>query len=106
MATRNRRREDRTPLSLPAMFQWEDEYGESLTTRAKTVDISTAGLSLEIIRSVPPRSIVTFRLLGLNLGGRASVRSSYQKGMNFRIGLEFLGGLRWQPGPAPKPRWD
>ncbi len=74
---------------------WDDPLGGTHYASTRCVDVSEGGVSLQMYEAMPLRAYVTFRIDGLKLAGRATVRHCSKRGAYFRIGLEFSGGLRF-----------
>jgi hypothetical protein len=91
------RRHARAAKSSPIQIVWKDRSGSDRFINGKTLDISVAGLRVEISDPIDERTYVTLRCAALGLQGVASVRSCNRKGMKYVVGLEFSGGLQWKP---------
>ncbi len=63
-------------------------------------DISESGIQVEINGPIPVQTYVTITVSNPKLRGSASVRYSRPKGVKFLVGLEFSGGLTWNPEAA------
>jgi hypothetical protein len=82
-------------------INWKDQLGNDKFTKARTLDVSEAGIRVEVPERIPERSYVTFRADELSLHGTASVRTCNPKGLKYIVGLEFSTGLKWKPKVAP-----
>lgn len=91
------RRHVRVPLESLVQLSWPDEGGVVNSVTAKCLDISNSGMRVEIKVPIQNRSYVSFRLKGIDFDGTATVRSCVRKNLRYELGLEFLGGLRWEP---------
>ena len=75
---------------------WQGEKGEPWYTNCRLMDISAEGMQVESLYPMPLRHVVQFQFEGVLFEGSASVRSCVRKGIKYRLGLEFCGGLRWR----------
>jgi len=66
-------------------------------SRGRLVDVSEAGMRVELPEPLEKLTYLTLRADGLKLHGTASVRSCTRKGLKYVVGLEFSGGLQWKP---------
>jgi len=57
--------------------------------RAKSIDISTGGMLLEVPTAIPVRVLVTVKCDELKLRCNALVKHCTRQGSRFRVGLEF-----------------
>lgn len=94
------RRHARSRLELPVELSWADPHGAGMAARGKCINISESGLRLNLPVPVPAGAYVNFRVSRMGLGGAGSVRYSRRDGVNFIVGLEFCGGLRFQMSKA------
>lgn len=88
------RTDERLPLSGTVRLYWEDERGQQHFCRAEAQDVSISGLSVTIRERVPVRSLVQVECVANQMKGTGTVRRCEQRGMNFVVGLEFMGGMR------------
>lgn len=91
------RRDSRVPAAERVLVTWRDREGNEKFAYAQTVDVSEFGMRIQVPEPLPERGYVTFRADSLDLQGTASVRSCVRKGAKYLAGLEFSGGLRWEP---------
>ena len=91
------RRHSRTARTDPVELSWRDRSGNSQVSRGRLVDISEAGMRIEMPEPLEKQAYVTVRAEGLGIHGTASVKSCTRKGLKHVVGLEFSGGLRWKP---------
>lgn len=91
----------RIPLTGRVRVGWEDEHGYPHMAYGRCFDISATGLGLEMEETVPVRGYVNFEVIPLGFKGSASVRFVRRKGLRNVVGLDFSGGLRWNPGDYP-----
>ena len=89
------RREQRIQFAGRVEVTWTAPDGSPRLTTGNCADISAQGMRMETGDAIPVRSYVQFAVKNSPLRGTASVRSCDRKGMHFRIGMEFTGGLRW-----------
>lgn len=97
--TRGLRRHERVAQSVPVQLNWKDPRGTEGFTTGTCVDISPAGMRVIVPVRIDEGVYVSFRAEKLPLQGSASVRACARKGAKYIIGLEFSGGLKWQPKP-------
>lgn len=90
------RRHDRVPQGTPVHVVWKNAEGNEEFTTGKTVDVSEAGMRIELLVPVKVGAFVNFRAEKLRLHGSASVRSCVHKGARYLVGLQFSGGLKWK----------
>jgi len=101
------RRHLRIPYGGPVRLSWEDQRGELNFAAGKCLDISKAGLQIEIPVPIPRGTYITFRADRINVSGTASVRNVTNKGSRYIVGLELNAPLRddaivklTEPAPA------
>ena len=75
---------------------WSDSSGNSCGRTGDCIDISSSGLKVKLEAQIPTRTVVTVRSKELALHGSASVRSCTRTGVKYVLGLEFVGGMKWQ----------
>jgi len=83
-------------------LMWKDGSGRENFTRGRGVDLSEAGMRIELPHKLEPGTYITFSSSKPGLQGSASVRSCTRRGTQFAIGLEFGGGLKWKPATAKR----
>lgn len=91
------RRHDREASSEEILLGWTDSQGHLHQVRGKCLDISEFGLQIESMEPVAVRTYVLVKSRKLGIDGSASVRHCTRKGIRYRLGLEFSGGLRYRP---------
>jgi hypothetical protein len=96
----NFRRHNRTQAQSIVELVWKDPLGNEKYTKARTLDISEAGMRVEVPERIPERSYVTIRADQLSLHGRGSVKTCRGKGIKYVVGLEFSAGMKWKPKPS------
>jgi|WetSurMetagenome_2_1015567.scaffolds.fasta_scaffold1204006_2 hypothetical protein len=79
---------------------WHTAEGHSFHKPAVCLDISATGAQLEIETGIAPSTVVQLESPHFKIVGVAVVRHCQNKGMKFRVGVEFSGGLKWE-GAAP-----
>jgi hypothetical protein len=92
------RRDERSSQTGRVQMEWE-VHGGSRFASGRIVDLSAAGVCVEMPDAVLERGLVTLRVPGLRLASRATVRYCRPTGLKYRIGLEFAGGYRWTQTP-------
>jgi hypothetical protein len=104
MSERKLRRHNRTEARALVNLSWKDRFGTEKFTNAYSIDVSEAGMRVEVPESIPERSYVVIRADKLALHGSASVRSCSRQGTKYICGLEFSAGLKFKPkAPQPAP---
>ena len=94
---RPQRAHERVKISGSVRLFWEDERGQQHFCQAEAQDVSASGISVTLRQRVPLRAVVQVESVKNQVRGAANVRRCEQRGMNFDVGLEFVGGGR---GPA------
>jgi PilZ domain len=94
---RDLRRHGRTPLAATVQLSWTDNGGNQKFVTARILDVSEAGMRVEMREPLAKQAYVAFRADQIALQGSASVRSCAKRGAKHVIGLEFSGGLKWKP---------
>ncbi|MDZ4799114.1 MAG: PilZ domain-containing protein [Bryobacteraceae bacterium] len=89
------RKLDRIPKCCTVSISWEASLGGApMFARAKTVDISTTGMQIELPTQIPVNAAVNVRCDELRISGRGMVRHCTRKGPRFRVGVEFTMPIR------------
>ena|ERR1700733_449112 len=91
------RRHERDKNASPVQIVWQDRSGADRFVNGRSLDISPAGMRVEVSEPIDKQTYVTVQCLALALHGTASVRSCTRKGMKYVLGLEFSAGLKWKP---------
>ncbi len=94
----NLRRHERIPHGTQVFLSWKNSQGNEEFTSGRTLDVSEAGMRIELPLPVKEGTYVNFRAEKF-LHGTASVRSCARKATRYVVGLEFSGGLKWQRKP-------
>ena len=63
----------------------------------RVVDVSEAGIRVEVPEPLDKQTYLTLQAASLGLHGSASVRTCARKGTKYVAGLEFSAGLKWKP---------
>ena len=96
-----RRRHRRDPLEARLRLVWYGETGEIHYVWATCIDISRHGMQVELDNhSVTDPNVrkVSFRFSDPEgFAGSALVRHVRERSPKYVLGLEFLGGLEWNP---------
>jgi hypothetical protein len=91
------RRHSRSAKAAPVSLGWTDRLGVDMFVNGRTVDISAAGIRVELPQPIKKDTYVTVQCSAMGLHGRASVRTCGRKGSKYALGLEFSAGLQWLP---------
>jgi hypothetical protein len=97
-----KRKQQRYSALLAAKFA-EAPAGSPRKELAPVLNISENGALLETKHRYIPREYVTIEIADAKLKGQATVRYSDPKGMKYRTGIEFTGGLKFKPAPSEDP---
>jgi hypothetical protein len=92
------RRVDRAPAAGKIRIHWHVD-GLTFGSLGRVVDISEGGMCVDLDRRIPAGCVIQIESHEHKLAGLAVVRHCRQKGMGFRLGLQFSGGLK---GPSPR----
>jgi PilZ domain-containing protein len=85
--------------SVPVQIILTDGWGVDKFINGRTVDISEAGVRIEVPTPIDKGSSVTL-CSKQGLQGRASVTSCIRKGMKYLVGLEFADEQQHAEGEA------
>jgi hypothetical protein len=91
------RRHERAEKSAPIQIAWKDRSGVDRFVNGRSLNISAAGMRVEVVEPIDKQTYLTLQCVGLGLHGMASVRTCTRKGMKYVLGLEFSAGLQWKP---------
>lgn len=94
------RRDSRLLFSGKIGLTWATPTGDACARNGECIDVSPSGLKVKVDTPIATRTVVTVRAKELVLHGSASVRSCTRSGVRYIIGLEFVGGMRWQIPPT------
>jgi hypothetical protein len=92
-AKKAQRRHDRSPVDGKVQLEWTSPDGTHCSVMAKCVDVSETGMKLSVRDRIAPRTVVNFRAPALGLHGSGSVRYCMSYKLEYRLGIEFTGGL-------------
>jgi hypothetical protein len=102
---------ERLPAPLSVRVVWQDRFGRDKYAMVRSIDVSKLGMRLEMPEPIEARSVVTLESQQLRLHGSGSVRHCARAGGGkYVIGIEFVGGLRYeepaavQSSPGPDGR--
>ncbi len=84
-------------MSVPVQLSWTDRSGNQTFATGQVIDVSEAGMRVEMREPLEKQSYVSLRAEKIGLQGTASVRSCIKRAGKHVIGLEFSGGLKWKP---------
>jgi hypothetical protein len=90
-----RRRAVRYPCSSAIRFAWTSNFDRYAI--GDCVDISRNGLRMLSSEPIPVRTKVCFKSDSWAFGGSGTVRFCRMHKGKYVIGLDFAGGLTWQP---------
>jgi PilZ domain len=91
------RRHARAPKSAQIQLVWKDRHGVDKFMNGRVVDVSEAGIRVEVPEPLEKQTYLTLQAASLGLHGSASVRTCARKGTKYVAGLEFSAGLKWKP---------
>ena len=94
MMRMNSRRFDRFPHNEAIRVCWHDRLGQVKYTNAKCINISEAGISVEVAEPIELQSYVSLKSDKLKLAGTAAVRYCRRNAGKYIIGMEFSAGLK------------
>jgi hypothetical protein len=79
------------------MVTWLDEESNANHyVKGKCVEVTTAGLRIQLDRRIPPWTYVTLRIAGMELAVSGYVRHSRAKSLKATVGLELSQAIREQ----------
>ncbi len=90
------RRNVRHASSGTLHIDWEDGSGRRQAAQAKLLNVSVAGLKLQVAENIPVHARVSCDEPKLGICGVGSVRYSSPADGSYVIGLEFKNGTGWQ----------
>jgi len=94
------RRQPRSLIRGLVDLHWYNGRGGIERRTGRCIEISPAGLRIELNRPLPVESKVTLQSASLQLSGDARVVHCRKISFHYEIGFEFLGGMEWQPPHA------
>jgi hypothetical protein len=92
LASKDKRRDARLASGDPVRLAWEDAATGPTFVIGKCVDVSAAGLKIEVQVAVPVRARIMVRVESLGLSGSAVVKHSLRRGAKYVIGVELSSG--------------
>ncbi len=95
MPALGRRRNKRVSLDSPIQISWQDQRGRPHCFQAIAIDISDAGIRVELPEPPGKTDTLQMRSVGLNLACSGSVRTCTRSGKKFLVGIEFAGQARF-----------
>lgn len=87
--TKESRGNDRHGFSGTIRLYWESEGGQPRFANAQAQDVSAGGLCVVLTEKIPVRTLVSVESVSLGTRASAQVRRCDQKGVRYRVGLEF-----------------
>lgn len=98
------RRHHRSESTFTVQVAWRDRAGQDNFTRGRGLNLSEAGVQIEVPHRLEIGAYITFTSSKPGLQGSASVRSCVRRGTQYAVGLEFSGGLKWKPTNESGPK--
>lgn len=83
------RRDARLATGDPVRLAWEDVSTGTKFVAGKCVDVSAAGLKIEVPLAIPVRTNVMVRSGALGLSGAGVVKHSLRRGTKYVIGIQL-----------------
>ncbi len=83
----------RAKILCPVTLAWTDPDGSTRKINARGIDMSGAGVCVELSKPVAPGSRVYVQVKQLKLMGTGVVRHCVSRGGKYRVGLEFPNPL-------------
>jgi len=96
----NSRRRVRYAANGTVSIGWEDGAGTERTSTAKLINVSEAGLQLQLTEPIPVHAQVYCNSPKLRISGSGSVRYCLFSRGKYLIGLEFSNGSGWRAPSA------
>ncbi len=88
------RRHSRIALRSPVRVTWQDRNGNSKFSLARTLDISEAGIRLELPEAIEAQKSIGIQSDRLGLSCSGLVRNCVRCGAKYLVGVEFSGTVR------------
>ncbi len=88
------RRHSRIALRSPVRVTWQDRHGNSKFALARTLDISEAGIRVELPEAIEPQRSLGIQSDRLGLSCSGLVRNCVRCGAKYLVGIEFSGTVR------------
>jgi hypothetical protein len=105
MSTKDARRNNRMPYTGPIRISWEAENDEPRYTEGKCLDISEAGIRIEVRAPIAVRTRVSLHAPRIKLSGSGSVKHVVRNSTRYIIGVELGQTLREQALAAIREPW-
>jgi hypothetical protein len=83
------RRDPRIAAGDPVRLAWEDSSTGTKFVAGKCVDVSAAGLKIEVPLAIPVRTNLMVRSETLGLSGAGVVKHSLRRGTKYVIGIQL-----------------
>jgi hypothetical protein len=90
---KNNRRHHRISYMSPMRISWEDQRGEQCYAIAKSIDLSEAGMRVEVRQQVPRGTKILVAAERLKISGSASVSRAERYGGRYLLGLQFAHAI-------------
>lgn len=75
-------------------IHWSEPSGATFGSMGRCLDVARGGLCVDIDRRIAIGSVIQVESHELKVVGVAVVRHCRQRGMGFRLGVQFSGGLK------------
>lgn len=98
------RKVQRDPVEGKIRVNWRDRTGATFGSMGRLVEVSDGGVRVDLDRRIEAGLTVQIESADLRIAGLAVVRHCRQKGMGFRLGLQFGDGpkqIRRKPSESP-----
>jgi hypothetical protein len=89
MSSKDMRRDPRLASGDPVRLGWEDASTGPRFVTGKCVDVSAAGLKIEMLAPIPVRTYVMIRAEALGLSGSGVVKHSLRRGAKYIVGVQL-----------------
>jgi hypothetical protein len=103
--TTDLRRHQRAPYTGPIDISWDDGRGNAKWAQGKFLEVSAAGLQVEVREAIPVHTNLMLRAERIQLVGSSRVKHVQRRGAKYILGLELSAPLRGQVlanlGPPP-----
>jgi hypothetical protein len=99
------RRHGRIPYLGPLRISWIEPSGEPRFAMAKCIDVSEAGLRIELSVGIPLRTPITLNAERIKMSGPASIKHVARRGAKYILGLELSQALQKQAAAALREPW-
>lgn len=99
------RKHTRIPYTGPIRLSWLDASGNAAFTTAKCIEISEAGMRVEVPVNIPARTILQLNADTIKLAGASTVRHSVRQGAKYSLGLELSQAMTDKAIAALREPW-